>query len=810
MKFDLKKSLPHIIAVLAILIVNVIFFIPQFQGKKLEMGDITAYRGMSEESNSHRAETGEEALWTNSMFGGMPTYNISTRHQNNVTQYISKGMSLFIGGPAGTFVLGMLSFYICLVVLGVNSWVSLIMAITFGFSTSNLMLFGAGHVTKVKSIMASAPIIAGVLLTMKGRYWLGGSIFTLFLGMAVMANHPQMVYYLGLALSLYMIFAAVEAVQKGSLPQFAKGVGILIVCSVIALGASATKLMPTYEYGKQTMRGNPILTADASAPKTSSSVNGLDYNYAMGWSGGTLDVLSIFIPYAAGGGTVEELSKNSKFAKVTGQRKNISAPTYFGSLPSTAGPYYFGAIVFFLFLFGALIVSGKFKWWLVTATIFTLLISMGKNFELLNQPLFDYFPLFNKFRTPNSVLSITGILLVILAGLGFNEVLKREDKDTLVKPLLIAMGGVAGFSILFGLIGPSLISFESAYDARMGGEQRIIDALYDDRAGLLSSSAFRTAGLIIAAGLLILGYLKGKIGKYVMLGLVGLIAVADQTLVSKNYFGNKYVSERKYNTQFKERPADTQILTDKDPHFRVQDFTVDTYNTANTSYFHKTIGGYHAAKLQRIQDIIDRHLGNRSQQNPYGNQAVLNMLNAKYFIVPTGEKTSAAQQNPGALGNAWFVGNIKMVPNANAEIDALNGFDPSSTAIIHQEFGDYVSGLNPNQQGTIKLTKYSPNTLEYVSNSSAEQLALFSEVWYGPDLGWEAYIDDQPVEHIRANYILRALKVPAGQHTIRFEFKPASYSTGKMISLISSILLMALLGISGYKIYQGEESTIEL
>ena len=806
MNFDFKKSLPHIIALVAILLVNIIYFMPQFQGKKLDMGDITAYRGMAEESNSYRAETGEEALWTNSMFGGMPTYNISTKHKNNVTQSISKGLNMFIGRPAGMFIMGMISLYICLLLLGVNSWVSLIMAIVFGFSTSNLMLLSAGHMTKINSIMASAPIIAGVFLIIKGRYWLGAAVFTLFLGIATMANHPQMIFYLGIALSLYMIFALVDAVQKGTLPRYAKGVGILIACSIIAIGASATKLLPTYEYGKETMRGNPILNAENVSQKTSSSVKGLDYDYAMGWSGGTLDVLSVFIPYAAGGGTVEKLSKDSKFAKITGQRKEVAAPTYFGSLPSTAGPYYFGAIVFMLFLFGALIVPGKFKWWLVSGTIFTLLLSMGKNFEILNKLMFDYFPLFNKFRTPNSVLSITGILLVILAGLGFNEVLKREDKSTLIKPLLISIGAIAGFSVLFGLIGPSMISFESSYDARMGGDKRILDALYDDRAGLLSSSAFRTAGFIIAAGLVIYFYLKEKIGQYLMIGLVGLLAVADQTLVSKNYFGDNYVSERKYDTKFVKRPADIQILADKDPHYRVQDFTVDTYNTASTSYYHKTIGGYHAAKLQRIQDVIDRHLGNRSQQNPYGNQAVLNMLNTKYFIVPTGEQTTAAQQNPGALGNAWFVNNIKSVPNANEEIDALTGFDPGTTAVIHDEFSDYVSGLNLNKQGTINLTKYTPNTLEYVSNTNSEQLAVFSEVWYGPDLGWEAYIDDQPVEHIRANYLLRALKVPAGQHTIKFQFNPSTYNTGKMISLISSILLLLVMGFAGYKIYKGEES----
>jgi hypothetical protein len=809
MKFDFKKNLPHIIAVIVILLVNIIYFLPQFQGKKLDMGDITSHRGASHEAATYRAETGEEVLWTNSMFGGMPTYNISTRHQNNVTQGISKGLSLFIGRPAGIFILGMLSLYICLIVLGVNSWMSLIMAIIFGLSTSNLMLMSAGHVTKVRSIMASAPIIAGVLLTMKGRYWLGGSIFTLFMGISVMANHPQMIYYLGLTLGLYMIFALVDAVQKSKLPQYGKAVGVLIACTIIAVGASATKLMPTYEYGKETMRGNPILTVDTSAPKTSSSVNGLDYDYAMGWSGGILDVLSVFIPHAAGGGSVEELSKDSRFAKVTGQRRKVAVPTYFGPLPNTAGPYYFGAIVFFLFFIGALIVPGKFKWWLITGTIFTLLLSMGKNFDILNKPLFDYFPLFNKFRTPNSAMSITGILIIILAGLGFNEILKRDDKSTLIKPLLIAMGAVAGFSVLFGLIGPSLISFESSYDARMGGDKNILEALYEDRAGLLSSSAYRTAGFVLAVGLIMYGYLKGKIGQLIMIGIVGLLAVADQTLVSKNYFGNNYVSARKYETKFVERPADTQILADKDPHFRVQDFTVDTYNNSTTSYFHKTVGGYHAAKLQRIEDILDRHLRNRSQQNPYGNQAILNMLNAKYFIVPTGEKTSAAQQNPGALGNAWFVNSIKSVPNANTEIDALTNFDPATTAVIHEEFGSYLNGFTPQKQGNISLTKYSPNAIEYTSNSTSDQLAVFSEVWYGPNLGWQAYIDDQPIEHIRANYILRALKVPAGQHKIKFEFNPSTYRTGKMISLISSILLLVIMGFAGYKIFKGEESVLD-
>lgn len=809
MKFDFKKNLPHIIAVFAILLINVFYFIPQFQGQKIIAGDISAYRGAAQEANSYRAETGDEALWTNSMFGGMPVFVTSLKQKNNVAKVGERVLSFNMTGPAGYFIMGMLAFYICLILLGVNPWVSLIMSIVFSLSTSNLMLFGAGHNNKVRAIMASAPIIAGTILIMKGRIWTGAFAFTLFLAIAIMANHPQMIYYLGMAMAIYMIFALVDAVQKKDLKSYGKGLGILVLSSIIALGISASTLMPTYEYGKETMRGKPILTQTANAPKTSSSVEGLEFEYAMNWSTGALDAISMFIPYAAGGGSVEKFSKDSRFAKVTNQRREVSAPSYFGAIrPNTAGPYYFGAIVFLLFVFGSIVVKGRIKWWLISAFIFTIMISYGKNFELLNKTLYDYFPLFNKFRAPNSVLSITGLMMLVLAGLGFNELVSRENKTELLKPLMYAVGGVAGFSLLFGLIGPSFISFESVYDARMGSDQRIIDALYADRQSLMTGSAYRTAGLVLFAGLFMYFYLKGKLNKFIMLALVGLFAISEQFLISKNYFGDNWGSKSKYNQVFTERPADKQILADNDPHYRVQDFSIDTYNSSDPSYFHKMIGGYSAAKLQRAADIIERHLSNRSQQNPYGNQAVLNMMNAKYFIIPTGENAQAAQQNPGALGNAWFVNDVKFVASANEEIDALNGFDPSSTAIVHQEFKNYLGSFNPSKSGTINLTKYSPNVLEYSCNATAEQLAVFSEVWYGPNLGWQAYIDDQPVDHIRANYILRAMKIPAGQHTIKFVFNPSSYRNGKMISLVCSILLLILGGFLGFKMWQNRASQV--
>lgn len=807
MKFNFKKNLPHLIAIVAILLINVVYFIPQFQGKTLEMGDVVAFESAAKEIQDFRSENDKEALWTNSMFGGMPSFSISLKSKNNIVRPIGNVLRMGMARPAGYFILGMISMYLCLILLGVNSWISLIMSIIFSLSTSNLMLLSAGHATKVQSIMVAAPIIAGALLVMKGRRWLGLAVFTLFLALNVMSNHPQMTFYMGIVMVIFMIFFLIEAIQNKKILEFAKGAGFLLAGCIIAIGISASVLMPTYEYGKHTMRGQPILTNDASGPTSSSHVDGLDWDYAMGWSGGSLDVLSIFIPYAAGGATVEKLPKNSKFAKITNQRKEVSAYTYFGSLPSTAGPYYFGAIVFFLFVFGGFVVKGKLKWWLVTGVILTLLMSMGKNFEILNRMMFDYVPLLNKFRTPNSVMSITGILLVVLAGLGLNQIVKDDDRKQYIKPLFIALGAVAGFSILFALIGPSMISFEGAYDSRMGADQKILDALYSDRAGMLSSSAWRTAIFVLLSGLALYGFLKSKINKPIMLTIIGLLAIADQILVSKNYFGANFVSVKKYESKFVPRPADKQILTDTDPHYRVQDFTVDTYNTSSTSYFHKTVGGYSAAKLQRFEDIRTRHLANRTQQNPYGNQAVLNMLNTKYFIVPTGENTSAAQRNPAAAGNAWFVNDVKYVPNANAEIAALNDFDPLTTAVVHEEFKGDLNGLSLNKSGEISLTNYSPIELKYSSNSTSDQLAVFSEVWYGPNLGWQAYIDDKPVEHIRVNYLLRGLVIPAGQHNVRFEFSPASYKTGGMISLISSILLFILLGFAGYKLWKGQEGT---
>ena len=805
MNIDYKKVLPHALSIIIIIVLNVIYFLPQFQGKVINSHDVNSHVGMAKEARDYRANTGEEVLWTNSMFGGMPTFNISTKPKNNITRTFKSALGGFIPHPAGTFIMGMVAFFICMVLLGANAWVSLVMSIMFGLGTSNLMLLGAGHNTKIMSILSAPPIVAGAIMAFRGRLWIGAFMFTLFLGISIGSNHPQMVYYLAIPMVLYVIIELVNAIKEKTIASFAKTSAMLGICALVALGASATKLLPTYEFGKQTMRGKPILETPKSGNASSSSeINGLQWDYAMGWSAGFLDLVSVYMPYAAGGGSGEELSKSSNLGKATGQRRDFVAPTYFGSLPSTAGPYYFGAILFFLFVLGMFIIKGVERWWLLAAVLLTMMMAMGKNLEGFNRFLFDNLPLLNKFRTPNSILSITGIFLAIGAGLSLHRLSSEENREDLIKPFYYAFGGVAIFTLLFGLVGPSMVSFEAASDARLG-DASLINALHKDRAAMLSSSAWRSLGFIVVAGAVIWAYLKSKIPMLAMVLIVGVFSVGELIGISKNYFGDNFVSKRQQmSSVFAPRPADKQILADKDPHFRVQDFSVDTYNSASTSYFHKTVGGYSPVKLQRFEDIKVNHLLNRSNEKPFGNQQVLNMLNAKYFIVPTSQTEQAAQRNPDALGNAWFVNTVQSVASANQEISALANFDPAQTAIVHAEFNDYVAGLNLNKNGSIKLSSYTPNKITYQSSSSSDQLAVFSEIWYGPDLGWDASIDGQPVSHIRANYLLRALKVPSGNHEIVFEFKPKTYATGNMISLISSILIVLLGAFSSFKYFKSE------
>jgi len=786
-KFNFKALLP----ILIIIVANMMYFIPQFQGKVVPQGDIVQYTGMAKEANDYREKTGDEALWTNSMFGGMPTYQISARNKNNYLSYVEPILGFYIPRPAGYFIAGMIGFYLLMLLMGVGQWLALIGALLFGFTTNNLVLFEAGHNSKLVAIMTSAPVIAGVLMSFRGKWLLGGLIFGVAFGVNINANHPQMTYYLGLCLGILVAMEFYKGVKDKTLSKYLTSLVVLAGFGLIGIGASASKLWTTYEYQKDTMRGAPILASTGENPTSSSETVGLAYDYATQWSNGVGDLLATFIPRAVGGGSGEWIDGDSPLGKSVGQRKPFQAPTYWGELPFTSGPAYYGIIVVFLCILGSLMYKGILKWWLISAIVLTTLISMGKHFGILYQPLFDYLPLFNKFRTPSSILSVTPIFVVMLGILGLNALLKTTDKAKAIKDLYISTGVLGGLCLFLWLMGGSLFSFTSPGDAQY---EQIKDVLIDQRIAMFSASAMRSFLFVMLAAGLIWMFLKDKFKSSYLLIALGLLGTFDLVQVGKRYLdGKDFVSPSTYKKNFEPRPVDLQILQDNDPNFRVYDASVNTFNSASTSYFHKTIGGYHAAKLQRYQDIIDRHISNN-------NQAVLNMLNTKYFIFNNESGEVISQMNPAALGNAWFINQIKLVKSANEEIDSLTNFDPAGTAFVNEEFKDYISAISPSKNGSISLKSYLPMKLTYNSDTEGEQFAVFSEIWYGPDKGWQASIDGKPVDHIRTNYLLRGLKVPSGKHEITFEFIPNSYYTGELISLICSLLL--ILGLF-YLIYSG-------
>ena len=784
----LKKMIPYVWPVLAIIILNIFYFFPQFEGKVVRQGDIIQYKGMSKEALDFKTKEDQDILWTNSMFGGMPTYQLSAPSNSNLLRYVKMAGSFFLDSPAGVFILGMVGFYIMLLLLGVHPLFSLLGALLFGFSTNNFVLYEAGHNTKVSTIMSSPLVISGMLLIFKSRYLVGAALFGVGLGINFLSNHPQMTYYLGLCLGLLVVIEIYHNLKDKNTTHLLKALSILGIITIVGLGSSASKLWTTYEYAKDTMRGEPILKSENSTPQSSSETKGLEWSYAMQWSNGLNDLLASFIPKAVGGSSQEWIEgRQSALGKAIGQRNEFQAPTYWGALPFTSGPAYFGIVAMFLFVLGLFVVKNRYKWWLLSVFILTMLMSMGKHFEFFNRLLFDYLPFYNKFRAPSSILSVTAIFVPILSILAVSEILKSEDKTKIIKPVYYSTGIIGGLSLVLWWFGSSLFDFSGGSDAQLA---QVIDQVIEDRENMLAASARRSFVFVLLVASVLWAFINDKVNKSLLMGTLMVLGLVDMVQVGKDYLDKRdFVSKSVYNQNFQPRAVDTKIMQDTDPHFRVYDATINTFNSASSSYFHKTIGGYHAAKLQRFQDVIDKHIS----QN---NEGVLNMLNTKYYIFPTENGEPTAQLNPAALGNAWFVNGIRVVTDANEEINALSDFDPSGTAVVHEEFKDYISGLSPEKNGQISLKSYNPDRMEYTYETSGDQLAVFSEVWYGPDKGWNAYIDGTPVDHIRVNYLLRGLKVPSGRHDIVFEFKPESYYMGEKISLLCSLLLVSLLGIA--------------
>ncbi len=829
-KFSFKQATPYIAALLIFILITLIYFNPLIQGKKLRQDDIMRHKGMSKEIVDYREKTGEEALWTNSMFGGMPAYQISVKYKANLFTYIDDVLMLGLPRPAGYVFLYFLGFFILLLVLRVNPWLSIAGAIAFAFSSYFFIILEAGHNSKAHAIGYMAPVLAGIILAYRGKYLWGAILTGLFLALEIQAGHPQITYYLLIVVVILGIFQLIDAVKQKALPHFLKATAFLLLTAILAVLTHTTNLWGTYEYGKHTIRGKSELTADQE-----NKTSGLDKDYATDWSYGIQETLSLMIPNAKGGAT-DVLANNEKaMENVNPQYRQAfqRANQYWGNQPFTSGPVYVGAIIVFLFVLGLFVVKGRLKWVLFIATVLSILLSWGKNFMPLTDFFLDYVPGYNKFRAVSMTLVIAELTIPILAILALDKILRkpeilRQNKNA----LYISFGLTAGISLLLYLFPTVFLDFFSRAEADQFAQFRgqgnaaqinaYIDELESARMSIFKADAIRSFLFILVAAALIWFYSFNKLNKNLLIGLIAILFLIDLAVVANRYLdSNDFVRKSKMEKPYQASIADQEIIKDTDPNFRVFNLAVSSFNDASTSYFHKSIGGYHGAKLRRYQELITYAIIPERQKLMEAFQrespmlavdatlpklSVLNMLNTKYFIL---DPAQPPLQNRYALGNAWFVNSIRMVENADEEISAVQNFKPSHTAIVDQRFSKEMAGVNLNdstQYGSIRLTNYKPNKLTYQSKAKEDAFAVFSEIYY-PE-GWNAYIDGEKVPHVRVNYVLRGLPVPAGEHQIVFAFEPAVYRSGEAISLIASIILILLIAGGLYFEYRKGEKPL--
>ncbi|GGX31013.1 YfhO family protein [Aquimarina muelleri] len=789
----IKRFLPHILVVFSFIIVSLAYFNPVLSGKKMRQGDIVQYTGMARQQTDFRNQTGEEPYWADNAFGGMPTYQMGAQYPHSYIKKIDR-IIRFLPRPADYLFLYFIGFYILLLVLKVDYRLAFLGSLAFGFSTYFIIIIGVGHNAKAHAIGYMPLVLSGILLVFRKKYIWGFLLLTLSMALEIAANHFQMTYYLFLLVLVLGVSYLIDAYKKKEIPDYFKSIGIMVVAVLFSLLLNATSLLATNEYAKYSTRGNTGITIQSNGKEKKST--GLDFDYITQYSYGKLESFNLFIPRFMGGASYENLGTNSntydellKLGVSPTQAKSYTehVPTYWGDQPIVGAPAYIGATVLFLFVFALFLVKGRLKWWIVGGSVLALVLSWGKNFSFLTEFFINYFPMYDKFRAVSSIQVIIELCVPILAIVGihklFSNAVSKEEKNNALKYTTAITGGIA---LLFLLFKSSLFNFSGLGDSMLieQGGPDYLRAIKEDRKAIFTADTLRSLlfVLLIAAGCWM--YLKGKLKENILIIGLGVLIVLDLVLVDWKYVNkDNFVSAREFNKPFVANQADKEIFKDKG-HFRVFDLTANPFNSGRASYFHNALGGYHAAKPGRMQDLFEFYLA----KNDVG---VMNMLNVKYIITED-EDGVKALTNPYANGNAWFVSDIKMVDSANDEILTLKEVDTKKEAIINSSFKEAV----PNTKYTvdslayITLTDHKPNHLVYESNNEDKGFAIFSEIYYP---GWNAYIDGNLVTQIQANYTLRGVPIPAGKHQIEFKFEPQVVKTGSTITLASSILFILLL-----------------
>lgn len=833
----MKKLLPDLIAILAFVLLSFAYFFPaDIENRILFQHDTAAGAGAGQEVKEYYEQTGERSRWTNSLFGGMPMYQIAPSYDSTKSlQWVQKAYQLFLPDYVCLTFMLMLGFYILLRVFGIPVWLAGLGGIMWAFSSYFFILISAGHIWKFITLAYVPHTIAGIVLAYRGKLLWGGILTALFVALQITSNHVQMSYYFFFVILFFVGAYFEKAWRTKTLPQFFKASAVLIVAALVGIAANVSNLYHTYAYSKETMRGKSELVQTGDAAKQTSS--GLDRDYITQWSYGIDETLTLLVPNFKGGASAALSQSETAMSKANPMYSSLygSLTQYFGTQPMTSGPVYVGAFVLFLFVLGCFIVKGPLKWALIGATFFSIVLSWGKNFMPLTDFFIDYVPLYNKFRAVSSILVIAEFTIPLLAIFALKrlleepEILKQEKK-----PLGISLLLTAGIALLLaiapGSIGSGYVPAQEAQMLQNAVNQQMIPAnelsdilanLGEMRAELVSSDALRSF-IIIGIGCSLLWlYASGKLRSSLTIAGITILCLADMWGVNKRYLNDAQFVPHSIRTEtFTKTNTDELILQDTSLDYRVLNFATSTFDDNNTSYWHKSVGGYHPAKLRRYQEMIEHHIspemqaaykaiataGGEMDSVDANKFRILNMLNTKYFIFPAGQQRQTVPiLNPHAYGNAWFVNKVQYVNNANEEIDALDSIIPTETAVVDARFKDVLKGATESYKdslSSIRLTSYAPNRLTYETNNAQDGIAVFSEIYY-PD-GWHVTIDGQPAELARADYILRTMYVPAGQHTIEMRFDPTSLHVtegiayGALALLVIGIIVAVLIAKRKY------------
>lgn len=793
MAFNFKKTLPHLLILLGFMGVSLIYFNPVLKGEKIFQSDIQQSRGMTRQADDFRKENKEETYWVDNAFGGMPAYLINKRYPDNFVRSIDKTIR-FLPRPADYLFLYFVGIYILFLVLRIDYKLAAVGALAFGFSTYLIIILGVGHNAKAHAIAYMPLVLAGIFAVFRKKYLWGGILLALSLALEIYTGHFQVTYYLMLTVLIIGLVYLYHAFKEKQLPEFFKSIGVMVLALILAVASNATTLLASKEYTDFSTRGDTGLNITKDGSKKPES--GLSYDYITEYSYGVAETMNLFIPRFMGGASTEALDTDSNAYNsliVLGlpdqQAKDIikSLPTYWGEQPIVAAPNYIGASVIFLFVLALYLVKGRMKWWVVGSSILMLFLSWGDHFSVLTKFFVDYVPLYDKFRTVSMSQVILQLLIPFFGIYGLTKLFsgKRNQQEKLhaLKWATIITGGIAVFFLVFkNMLFDFSGSYDSYYLQNLGPD--FVDALKQDRIDMLTTDAVRSLIFVLLTAALIFAYLKNKIKYNFSIGLLAVLILVDLVSIDRKYVNEQdFIKPSEYATAFVANEADKQIMQDKG-HYRVLDLSVNPMNSARASYFHNSLGGYHAAKPGRMQELFDFHISE-------GNNQVINMLNTKYFIIEN-EGQVMAQPNPETNGHAWFVNEVNVVDSANEEIRTLDTIDTKTTAVVDEAFSDLLESKNftDHKGDSITLKSYQPNELVYTYSLEEDRLAVFSEIYYPH--GWKAEVDGKELEILRADYVLRALVLPKGEHTLTFRFDPKIIKTGSIITLSSGILLSLL------------------